>query len=210
MNFRTNITRQALAVLGACFGLLLLASPATARPDGFQPQLKSEDSSDAFTATWRTTRRTRRRSTPATWGDQSDAFTRYIANERAYHASHTGIPDSVTAAIARNAAAPRSSFPTSATARASSSARTGSPVGADGDPVSQPRHRRRGHHLHRAAARAAGRLPAAASRRGLRQVAGDGFDWETTGVFSGGILAAMLLGLMATIALRNRGGLKSA
>ena len=42
------------------------------------------------------------------------------------------------------------------------------------------------------------------------QVADDGFDWETTGFVSGGILAAMLLALMSTIALKDRRGLKSA
>jgi hypothetical protein len=47
MDPRTT-TRQALAALGAALALLLLASPAAARPDGFQPQLASEESSDAF------------------------------------------------------------------------------------------------------------------------------------------------------------------
>ena len=41
-------------------------------------------------------------------------------------------------------------------------------------------------------------------------VAADGFDWETTGVVTAGIAAAMLLALMSTIALRDRRGLKSA
>ena len=89
MDFRTNRTRQALAMLGACFGLLLLASPANARSD-VQSQLAGEES--------------------------SDAFSRYLANHRAheeqvsadkqaYHATRTGIPDSVAAALEQQGAA---------------------------------------------------------------------------------------------------------
>jgi hypothetical protein len=41
MDFRTLTSRHALAALGACFSLLLVASPASAGPDGSQPQLAS-------------------------------------------------------------------------------------------------------------------------------------------------------------------------
>ena len=166
MDPRTT-TRQALAALGAAFALLLLASPAAARPDGFQPQLASEAS--------------------------SDAFSRYLANhrvheEQAYHATRTGIPDSVAAALKQQ--------------------------GAVSEPTVIP------YLSHGIGVNAAG------STATLRQqpdgfqpqlhgvdsapVAADGFDWETTGYVTGGILAAMLLALMSTIALRERRGLRSA
>lgn len=41
-------------------------------------------------------------------------------------------------------------------------------------------------------------------------VASPGFDWETTGLVTGVILAAMLLAFMSTIALRHRRGLRNA
>ena len=41
-------------------------------------------------------------------------------------------------------------------------------------------------------------------------VVDDGFAWETTGVVTAGIAAAMLLALMSTIALRDRRGPQSA
>ena len=76
MNPRTQ-TRQALAVLGACFAPAPPGEPGEA-VRRLQPQLRAE-SSDAFRATWRTTRRTEHVNA-ATWGDQSDAFMRYLAN----------------------------------------------------------------------------------------------------------------------------------
>ena len=41
-------------------------------------------------------------------------------------------------------------------------------------------------------------------------VADSGFDWETTSFVGGGILAAMLLALLSTVALRDRRGFRSA
>jgi hypothetical protein len=140
MDFRTNRTRQALAMLGVCFGLLLLASPANARSD-LQSQLAGEES--------------------------SDAFSRYLANHEAHEQQATVIPY-LSHGIGITSVDP------TATLR-------------DQPDGFQPQ-------LHRVDS-----APVA-----------DGFEWETTGFVAGGILAAMLLALMSTIALRNRGGLRSA
>jgi hypothetical protein len=164
MDFRTNRIRQALAMLGACFGLLLLASPANARPDGFQPQLKSEES--------------------------SDAFSRYLANNRAHE----------TAVI------PYLSHG------------EGVIVGDDGLPESQPTvipYLSHGVGVTSADSTATLRAHPDGFQPQLHgvdsaPVADAGFDWENTGYVTGGILAAMLLALMSTIALRDRRGLKSA
>ena len=162
MDFRTYTIRQALAALGACLGLMLLAGPAAARP-------------------------------------AEDAFSRYLANhetheQRAaagadvYKATRTGIPDSVVALVERNrAAAEHTVVPYLSHG-----------IGVvDGGSTPQLRERPDGFQpqLH-------GVQTAAAPR--------DGFDWETTGFVSGAIVAAMLLALMSTIALRERRGLRSA
>ena len=162
MDFRTFTARQALATLGACLGFVLLAAPASARPD------------------------------------ESDAFGRYLANHEAheeqvsmaghpYKATRTGIPDSVAAAVERNRVAEPTVIPY--LSHGLGVAETGSTVHLREQPDGfQPQ-------LH-----------------GLDSapVAGDGFNWETTGYVAGAILAAMLLALMSTIALRDRRGLKSA
>lgn len=124
MNFHTRTSRQALASLGACFALLLLASPASADPDGYQPQLSSA----------------------------SPVVIPYLSHG-------IGVDDGTSPALLR--AQPDGFQPQ---LRGADSARVASP----------------------------------------------GFDWETTGFVAGGILAAMLLVLMSTIALRQRGGLRSA
>jgi hypothetical protein len=191
MDFRNNRTRQALAMLGACFGLLLLASPANARPD-IQSQLAGEES--------------------------SDAFSRYLANnraheEQAYHATRTGIPDSVAAALEQQGAVTEQ-----ATVIPYLSHGEGVIVGMDGFPESQPTVIP---YLSHGIGVTSGDSTATLRDRpdgfqpqlhGVNSapVADDGFDWETTGFVSGGILAAMLLALMSTIALRDRRGLKSA
>jgi hypothetical protein len=171
MDFRTNRTRQALAMLGACFGLLLLASPANARPD-VQSQLAGEES--------------------------SDAFSRYLANDRAHEE--------------------RAAVTAQATVIPYLSHGEGVIVGKNGVPESQPTvipYLSHGIGVTSAdptatlRARPDGFQP---QLHGVNSapVADDGFDWETTGFVSGGILAAMLLALMSTIALRDRRGLKSA
>jgi hypothetical protein len=172
MDFRTNKTRQALAMLGACFGLLLLASPANARPDGFQPQLKSEES--------------------------SDAFSRYLANHRA-HEEQAAVTEQTTVI-------PYLSHG------------EGVIVGDDGVPESQPTvipYLSHGIGVNADGSTATLREQPDGFQPQLHSVdstpvADDGFDWETTGYVSGGILAAMLLALMSTIALRDRRGLRSA
>jgi hypothetical protein len=171
MDFRTNRTRQALAMLGACFGLLLLASPANARSD-LQSQLAGEES--------------------------SDAFSRYLANHEAHDAQNA-----VTA---------------QATVIPYLSHGEGVIVGENGLPESQPTvipYLSHGIGVTSADSTATLRNQPDGFQPQLRgvssvQVADDGFDWETTGFVTGGILAAMLLALMSTIALRDRRGLKSA
>ena len=190
MDPRTT-TRQALAALGAALALLLLASPAAARPDGFQPQLASEES--------------------------SDAFSRYLANnrvhdEQAYHATRTGIPDSVAAALRQEGAV---SEPTVVPYLSHGE---GVIVGTDGFPESQPTVIP--YLSHGIGVNADGSTATLRARPDGFQpqlhgvdtapVAADGFDWETTGYVTGGILAVMLLALMSTIALRDRRGLRSA
>jgi hypothetical protein len=220
MDFRTNRIRQALAMLGACFGLLLLASPANARPDGFQPQLKSEESSDAFTRYLANHRAHEEQVTNATRGDgdQSDAVTRYLTNlragEQAYHATRTGIPDSVAAALQRNADAATEQT----TVIPYLSHGEGVIVGEDGVPEPTPTvipYLSHGIGVTSSDATATLRDDPDGFQPQLHSVdsapvADDGFDWETTGFITGGILAAMLLALMSTIALRDRRGLKSA
>ena len=74
MSFRTHTTRQALATLGACFALLLLlASPASAVPDGYQPQLSSQgpDAADRYLAIHRAQEE---RQQPAPLREQPDGF----------------------------------------------------------------------------------------------------------------------------------------
>jgi hypothetical protein len=197
MDFRTNRTLQALAMLGACFGHLLLASPANARPDGFQPQLKSEES--------------------------SDAFSRYLANHRAheeqvsaaqhaYHATRTGIPDSVAAALKRQAAV------SEPTVIPYLSHGEGVVVGEDGFPESKPTvipYLSHGIGVTSADSTATLRDRPDGFQPQLHgvdsaPVTDTGLDWETTGYVTGGIIAAMLLALMTTIALRDRRGLRSA
>ena len=189
MDPRTT-TRQALAALGAALALLLLASPAAARPDGFQPQLASEES--------------------------SDAFSRYLANHRAheqvYKATRTGIPDSVAAALKQHGAV------SEPTVIPYLSHGEGVIVGDDGFPESQPTvipYLSHGIGVNADGSTATLRQQPDGFQPQLHgvdsaPVAADGFDWETTGYVTGGILAAMLLGLMSTIALRDRRGLRSA
>ena len=198
MDFRTNRTRQALAMLGACFGLLLLASPANARSD-VQSQLAGEES--------------------------SDAFSRYLANHRAheaqvsgdkqaYHATRTGIPDSVAAALEQQGAATVSE----PIVVPYLSHGEGVIVDENGFPEPMPTvipYLSHGLGVTSADSAATLRSQPDGFQPQLHgvssaQVADDGFDWETTGFISGGILAAMLLALMSTIALRDRRGLKSA
>lgn len=169
MEFRTFTTRQALATLGACFALLLLASPASAVPDGFQPQLKSEG---------------------------PDAVDRYLAIHRAEQ---------------EQAASEATVIPYL-------SHGVGVTVGDDGLPASEPTvipYLSHGIGIEDAGSPALVREQPDGFQPQLRGVdsapaADRGFDWETTGFVTGGILAAMLLALMSTIALRDRRGLRSA
>jgi len=162
MSPRTFTLRQALATLGASLGLLLLAGPAGAAPDG-------------------------------------DAVSRYLANNgtdqgQAYHATRIGIPDDVAAAIARNHTAEPLVIPYL-------SHGTGVTVDEDGLPASEPTF--------------VGREQPDGSQpqlRGADRVAtsDSGVNWETTGYVAGGIVGAMLLALLSTLALRDRRGLRSA
>ena len=170
MDFRTNRTRQALAMLGVCFGLLLLASPANARPDA-QSQLAGEES--------------------------SDAFSRYLANHEVHEQQAAVTAPTVIPYLSHG---------------------EGVIVGTDGFPESQPTvipYLSHGIGVTSADSTATLRDQPDGFQPQLHgvnsaPVADDGFDWETTGFVSGGILAAMLLALMSTIALRDRRGLKSA
>ena len=170
MNFRTRTTRQALATLGACFALLLLASPASAVPDGYQPQLSSQG---------------------------PDAVDRYLAIHRAQEERQAAAEPTVIPYLSHGA---------------------GVTVGADGYPVAEPTVIP---YLSHGIGIDDGNSPALLREqpdgfqpqlRGVDSapVASPGFDWETTGFVAGGILAAMLLALMSTIALRERRGLRSA
>jgi len=189
MDFRTFTTRQALATLGVCVGLLVLASPAAARPD-LQPQRKSEE---------------------------TDAFARYLANHHAheagaYKATRTGIPDSVAAMVEKSAAV------TEPAVIPYLSHGEGVLVGKDGRPESQPEvipYLSHGIGLEGGGSTAHLRRQPDGFQPQLHgvdsaPVAHDRFDWETTGYFGGAILAAMLLALMSTIALRDRRGPRSA
>jgi hypothetical protein len=186
MDFRTFTARQALATLGACLGFVLLAAPASARPD------------------------------------ESDAFGRYLANHEAheeqvsmaghtYKATRTGIPDSVAAAVERNRVAEPIVIPYLSHGE-------GVLVGKDGRPESQPTViPYLSHGLGVADTGSTVHLREQPDGfqpqlHGLDSapVADDGLNWETTGYVAGAILAAMLLALMSTIALRDRRGLKSA
>lgn len=168
MEFRTFTTRQALATLGACFALLLLASPASAVPDGFQPQLKSE---------------------------APDALDRYLANHRAHEQAES--EPTVIPYLSHG---------------------VGVTVGDDGLPASEPTvipYFSHGIGIEDAGSPALLREQPDGFQPQLRGVdsapaVDRGFDWETTGFVAGGILAAMLLALMSTIALRDRRGLRSA
>lgn len=200
MNFRTYTTKRALTTLGACFGLLFVAGPANARPDS------------------------------------TDAFTRALANHQAYNASHTGIPDSVTAAIAASSAAAsdvvipylshgqgvsvdEAGFPQSEPAVVIPylSHGEGVLVGEDGLPQAQPTvipYLSHGFGVEASSTPSLRERPDGFQPQlhtvGSTTVADDGFNWETTGVLSGALLAAIALGLMTMIALKDRGGLKSA
>lgn len=147
MNFRTHTSRQALASLGACFALLLLANPASADPDGYQPQLASPG---------------------------PDLVDRYLAIHRAQEERQSATQPTVIPYLSHG-------------------------IGVTVDPDGHP---------------AAGRQPDGfqPQLRGVDSapVASPGFDWETTGFVAGGILAAMLLALMSTVAVRGRRGLRSA
>ena len=146
MNFRTRTSRQALAALGACFALLLLASPASAGPDGYQPQLANPGPD---------------------WVDRYLAIHR-AQEERQAVAEPTVIPDLSHGIGVDDGTAP-------ALLRQQPDGFQPQLRGVDSAPVATP-----------------------------------GFDWETTGFVAGGLLAAMLLALMSTIALRERRGLRSA
>lgn len=190
MDFRTFTTRQALATLGVCFGLLVLASPAAARPD-LQSQPQSEES-DAFTRYLANHHAHEARVSAATWGDQSAAFQRYLANLRAenqaYKATRTGIPDSVVAMIEKNAVV----------AEPTVIPYLSHGIGVEGG--GSPAHLRQQPDGFQPQLHGVDSAP----------VAHDGFDWETTGYIGGAILAAMLLALMSTIALKDRRGPRSA
>ena len=171
MDFRTNRTRPALAMLGACFGLLLLASPANARSD-IQSQLAGEES--------------------------SDAFSRYLANHEAH--------EQQVAVTAQGTVIPYLSHG------------EGVIVGENGVPEPTPTvipYLSHGIGVTSADSTATLRAQPDGFQPQLHgvdsaPVAGDGFDWDTTGFVAGGIVAAMLLALMTTIALRDRRGLRSA
>ena len=214
MRFTPITPRQAVAALGACFALLVVASPANARTDLVRPQVTT---------------------------DTSDAFTRYLANDRAhaYSASHTGIPDSVASILANNDrahddqsySATHIGVPDSVAAILAKNDRTTEPlvvpylshgegviVGDDGVPQSQPTvipYLSHGIGVTGTDATAQLRQQPDGFQPQLHtldstRVADDGFDWETTGFLTAGIAAAMLLALMSTIALRDRRGLRSA
>lgn len=218
MRFSTITPRQAVAALGACFAVLLLASPAGARPDGYQPQLKS-DTSDAFTRYVANHRAHEDQVAKAALGDgdQSDPVSRYLANlradEQAYSASSTGIPDSVADLVAKNAAAASEPLVVPYLSHGE-----GVLVGEDGLPESIPTvipYLSHGVGVTGTDATAGLRDKPDGFQPQLHTpdspaVVDDGFDWETTGVVTAGIAAAMLLALMSTIALRDRRGLKSA
>jgi hypothetical protein len=217
MRFSTITPRQAVAALGVCFAFLLVAGPASARPDGYQPQLKS-DTSDAFTRYVANHRAHEDQVAKAALGDgdQSDPVSSYLADlraEQAYNASSTGIPDSVADLVAKNAAAASEPLVVPYLSHGE-----GVLVGEDGLPESIPT-------VIPYLSHGVG-VTGTDATLGLRDkpdgfqpqlhtpdsptVVNDGFDWETTGVVTAGIAAAMLLALMSTIALRDRRGLKSA
>lgn len=167
MDFRTLTSRQALAALGACFALLLVASPASADPDGYQPQLANAGPD---------------------WVD------RYLA----------GHPEEQT--------------PTEPTVIPYLSHGIGVTVGADGYPIVEPTVIP---YLSHGIGVDDGSSPALLREQpdGFQPQLGGaeanlavdrGFDWEATSFTAGGVLAAMLFGLMLTIALRGTRGPRSA
>lgn len=171
MDFRTRTSRQALAALGACFALLLLASPANADPDGYQPQLANPG---------------------------PDLVDRYLAIHRAQEERHQAAADPTVIPYLSHG--------------------MGVAVGADGYPIAEPTvipYLSHGIGVDDGNSPALLREQPDGFQPQLRgtdsvRVASPGFDWETTGFVAGGILAAMLLALMSTIALRERRGLRSA
>lgn len=170
MNFRTPTTRQALATLGACFAVLLLASPASAVPDGYQPQLSNSGPD---------------------WVD------RYLAIHGADEALQAAPEPTVIPYLSHG---------------------IGVTVGADGYPIAEPTvisYLSHGIGVDDGSSLALVREQPDGFQPQLRgldsaRVADSGFDWETTGYVAGGLLAAMLIALMSTIALRDRRGLRSA
>ena len=206
MDFRIFTTRQALATLGACFGLLLLASPAGAVPaesDALSRYLANHEAHEE-------------RVHQATSGGQSDSFQRYLANaradEQAYTATRAGIPDSVVALIEKNSQADEPAVIPYL------SHGEGVLVGKDGRPESQPEViPYLSHGIGVADGGSAVHLREQPDGfqpqlHGVKAapVAADGFDWETPGLVTGGIIAGVLLALMSTIVLRDRRGLRSA
>jgi hypothetical protein len=161
----TNTVRQLLAALGASLAVLVAAGSVKALPDGYQPQASNAG---------------------------PDLVERYVARhraheERAYHASRTGLPDSVAAALERQPAAEPPVIPYLSHGIGIEDGYSPALVREQPDGF-QPQ------------------------LRGVDSapVADSGFDWETTGFVGGGILAAMLLALASTVALRERRGLSGA
>ena len=218
MHFSTITPRQAVAARGVCFAFLLVAGPASARPDGYQPQLKS-DTSDAFTRYLASHRAHEDRVAKAALGDgdQSDPVSSYLASLRAgqqpYNASSTGIPDSVADLVAKNAAAASEPLVVPYLSHGE-----GVLVDENGLPESIPTvipYLSHGVGVTGTDATAGLRDKPDGFQPQLHTpdsptLAADRFDWETTGVITAGIAAAMLLALMSTIALRDRRGPRSA
>lgn len=129
--------------------------------------------------------------------DTSDAFTRYLANHEAHEARHAVAEPTVIPYLSHG---------------------EGVLVGKDGRPESQPAvipYLSHGLGVDETGATTHLREQPDGFQPQLHRVdsapvAGDGFDWETTGYAAGAILAAMLLALMSTIALRDRRGPRSA
>ena len=233
MNFSNITTRQALATLGAAFGLVVLAGPAAA---------SVAESSDAFT---RYVANHQAHEQQVAQANQSSAFIRYPGNTqpemKTYHASAAGIPDSVAQAVKNNAA--NNATATNDVVIPYLSHGEGIVVGEDGLPQSQPStvvpYLSHGEGVlvgEDGLPKSVTVIPYLSHGIGIEDTTSavtlrerpdgfqpqlhtidttsvtvdDGFDWETTGFVSGGLLAALALALMTTIALRHRDGLKSA